>query len=81
MPTGRYAFGIPVRTVAEFSASWLPRDQGEILQTDRLAQVGFGPELDVSKTALPLISSGRIVMRHTRGEYLEGYGLGLAVSF
>lgn len=81
MPTGSYAFGSPVRTVSEFSASWLPGDQGEILRTDWLAQVGFGLELDVSKTSIPLVSSGRMVFRYTRGEYLEGYGLGLAVSF
>lgn len=81
MPTGQYAFGSPVRTVSEFSASWLPGDQGDILRTDWLAQIGFGLELDVSKTAVPWISAGRMVMRYSRGEYLEGYGLGVAVSF
>lgn len=81
MPTGNHAFGSPLRTVSEFSASWLPGDQGEILRTDWLAQVGFGLEVDVSKTSVPLISSGRMVVRYTRGEYLQGYGLGLAVSF
>lgn len=81
MPTGQYAFGSPLRTVSEFSASWLPGDQGEILRTAWLAQVGFGLEVDVSKTSVPLISSGRIVLRYTKGEYLEGYGVGLAVSF
>lgn len=81
MPTGRYAFDSPVRTVAELSASWLPGDQGEILQTDWLAQVGYGLELDVSKTWVPLIKQGRVMFRYTRGEVLEGYGLGLAVNF
>ena len=81
MPTGLDAFGSPVRTVAEFSASWLPGDQGDILNTEWLAQVGFGLELDVSKTGVPLIKQGRLVFRYTRGEILEGYGLGLAVNF
>lgn len=81
MPTGSHAFGSPVRTVTELSASWLPGDQGTILQTEWLAQVGFGVELDVTKTAIPLVSSGRMVFRYTRGEHLDGYGLGLAVSF
>jgi Autotransporter beta-domain len=81
MPTGRYAFGSPVRSVAELSASWLPGDQGEVLNTDWLAQVGYGLELDVSKTWIPLVRQGRVMFRYTRGEYLEGYGLGLAVNF
>lgn len=81
IPTGRYAFGSPVRTVAEFSASWLPGDQGEVLDTDWLAQVGYGLELDVSKTWIPLVRQGRVMFRYTRGELLEGYGLGLAVNF
>lgn len=81
MPTGLEAFGSPFRTVAEFSASWLPGDQGEILNTDWLAQVGYGIELDVSKTGVPLIRQGRLMLRYTKGEVLDGYGIGLAVSF
>ena len=81
MPTGREALGSPLRTVAEFSASWLPGDQGEALNTDWLAQVGYGMELDVSKTRIPLIRQGRLMFRYTRGEVLTGYGLGLAVNF
>ena len=81
MPTGLYAFGGPVRTVAEFSASYLPGDQGDILNTDWLAQAGYGLELDVERTGIPFVTKGRIMFRYTRGEVLEGYGLGLAVSF
>lgn len=81
MPTGLTAFDSPVRTVAEFSASWLPGDQGDILDTDWLAQVGYGFEIDVSKTWIPLIRQGRMMFRYTQGENLTGYGLGLAVNF
>lgn len=81
MPTGFYALGMPFRSVAEFSASWLPGDQGEILQTDWLAQIGTGVELDVSKTRIPWIKQGRLMFRYTRGEILEGYGIGVAVNF
>lgn len=81
MPTGRYAFGGPFRTVAEFSASWMPGDQGDILDTDWLAQAGYGFEIDVSNTWVPVITTGRLMFRYTKGEHLEGYGVGLAVSF
>ncbi len=81
MPTGLTAFDSPVRTVSEFSAAWLPGDQGEILNTDWLARVGFGLELDVSKTWVPLVRQGRIMFSYTEGAYLKGYGLGLAVNF
>jgi hypothetical protein len=81
MPTGVDVFGGPLRTVAEFSASWLPGDQGEILNTDWLAQAGYGIEFDVAQTGLPLVTKGRLVFRYTLGEHLTGYGLGMAVSF
>ena len=77
MPTGLDAFGGPLRTVAELSASWLPGDQGDILSTDWLVQTGYGLEIDVAQAGLP----GRLVFRYTFGERLTGYGLGLAVSF
>lgn len=81
MPTGRDAFGGPFRSVAEFSASWLPGDQGAILDTDWLAQAGYGFEIDVLKTWIPVITTGRLMLRYTKGEHLEGYGVGVAVSF
>lgn len=80
-PNSMTAFGSPLRTVYELSASWLPGDQGEILDTDWLLQVGLGQEIDVRQTRLPWITAGRVVFRYTLGERLSGYGLGLAVSF
>ncbi|PZQ48931.1 MAG: hypothetical protein DI556_12300 [Rhodovulum sulfidophilum] len=81
MPTGVEAFGGPIRTVAEFSASWLPGDQGTVLRTDWLAQAGYGIEFDVAQTGIPVVTKGRLVFRYTIGEHLTGYGLGFAVSF
>ncbi|MER2508567.1 autotransporter outer membrane beta-barrel domain-containing protein [Amaricoccus sp.] len=81
LPTDWQAFGRPIRSVSEFSASWLPGDQGDILNTDWLAQIGFGYEIDVSETSIPWITKGRAMFRYTRGDVLEGWGLGLAVSF
>lgn len=81
MPTGIDVFGGPLRSVAEFSASWLPGDQGDVLNTDWLAQVGYGIEFDVANTGIPIVTKGRLVFRYTIGEHLTGYGLGIAVSF
>lgn len=80
-PNSLRAFDSPMRTVYEFSASWLAGDQGEILHTDWLAQIGVGLEVNTTKTKLPWITEGRIVLRYTMGEKLNGYGIGLAVSF
>ena len=81
IPTGYRAFSRPVRTVAEFSASYLPGDQGEVLGEDWLFQVGAGGEIDISETWVPWVTTARIMARYTRGEQLEGYSLGIAVSF
>ncbi len=81
VPTGTRAFDRPVRTVAEFSASWMPGDQGEALRSTWLAQVGFGAEIDLEETPVPWITTTRLVGRYTRGDRLEGWSLGLAASF
>jgi hypothetical protein len=81
IPTGYRAFGRPVRTVSEFSASYLSGDQGAILNTDWLMQAGFGGEIDLSETGVPWVTTARAMLRYTTGEYLEGYSFGLAVSF
>lgn len=73
--------GNPVRSVWEASFSHLPGDQGEALNTEWLAQVGAGIEIDSTDTWVPIITRTRLVARYARGEELEGYSLGLAVSF
>lgn len=69
VPTWTTVCNRPVRAVFAFNASWLPGDQGE------------GLEIDPRATGLPFVNAARIVFRHARGEYLQNYGLGLAVSF
>ncbi|WP_118135921.1 hypothetical protein [Oceanicella sp. SM1341] len=81
VPTGLHVFGSPLRGVAEFSAAWLPGDQGDILRTDWLMQVGLGVEFNVSQTWVPVVREVRLVARYTRGEVLQGFGIGLAASF
>lgn len=81
VPTGMRAFSRPARLVGEFSASYLPGDQGKILDSEWLAQIGLGFELDVTKTKTPLISQARLMVRYAKGDNLEGYSVGLAFTF
>jgi len=73
--------GNPVRSVWEASFSHLPGDQGKALNTEWLGQLGAGIELDSTDTWVPLVTRTRLVARYAFGEELEGYSLGLAVSF
>lgn len=80
-PTPFRAFGGPIRVVSEFAASWLPGDQGAVLREEVLGQIGFGVELDVANSGLPLVTRSRLVARTAFGERLRGFSVGLAVSF
>ncbi len=81
IPTGLDLWDRPIRGVTEFSASWLPGDQGTALNTQWLLQAGAGMEIDFSETWVPLITTTRVVARYTYGEELHGFGIGLAASF
>ncbi|MGB0662057.1 MAG: autotransporter outer membrane beta-barrel domain-containing protein [Mangrovicoccus sp.] len=80
-PTGQELWNRPIRWVYELSGSLLPGDQGEVLATDWLAQIGAGVEVDFAETWVPWITTTRLVARYTRGETLEGFSVGLAASF
>jgi len=73
--------GNPVRSVWEASFSHLPGDQGKALNSEWLAQFGAGIELDSTDTWVPLVTRTRLVARYAVGEEVQGYSLGLAVSF
>jgi hypothetical protein len=81
VPTGYRAFDRPVRAVGEFSLGNYAGDQGEIFNTPWLAQIGFGGEIDVSETKIPWATTSRLMLRFTKGDNLEGFSIGLAVSF
>jgi hypothetical protein len=81
VPTGYRAFDRPVRAVGEFSLGYYDGDQRQFFNTPWLAQIGFGGEIDLSKTKVPWVSTARLVARYTKGENVDGFSLGLAVSF
>ena len=81
VPTGLHLWDRPVRGVFEFSASYIPGDQGKVLRTDWLLQGGVGMEIDFSETWVPLLTTTRLTARYTKGENLEGFSIGLGASF
>ena len=81
VPTGYRAFSRPVRAVGEFSLGHYAGDQSEIFNTPWLAQVGIGGEIDVSETKIPWVTTSRVMFRYTKGENVEGFSIGFAVSF
>lgn len=80
IPTGYRAYGRPVRAVSEFSLGHYAGDQSEIFNTPWIEQIGFGGEIDVSETKIPLVTTSRVMFRYTKGENVEGFSIGLAVS-
>lgn len=80
VPTGVTVMRRPVRAVFEASASLYPGDQGKVLHTDWMVQVGAGVELNFEDTFVP-ISTGRLVARYAMGKSLTGFSIGLAASF
>ena len=81
IPTGAQLFNRPVRIVLENSGSVLWGDQGTVMGTDWLAQIGAGGEVDLDETFVPWITTTRLVARYTVGQRLTGFSIGLAASF
>lgn len=70
-----------MRAVAEASAGVYLGDQGVVLDSPWLGQLGAGAELDFEAVDWAPISRGRMVGRFLFGEGVTGFSVGLAVSF
>lgn len=80
-PTGKQMFGRPVRWVGDLSFSYLLGDQAIVLGTDWLARVGGGVEVDLSDTWVPWVSTTRLMVRYYGSDTVNGYTVGLGISF
>lgn len=80
IPSGFAVFDRPLRLVGEFAHSWFFGDQVAILGAEQMSTLGAGIEFDLSATN-ELISRLRIVGRYSFGEAMNGFAVGLAVSF
>lgn len=81
VPTGVRVFSQPTRWVGEVSASYIPGDQGIVLDSEWLAQLGAGIELDLSKNDSAWVEELRLMARIAKGDNIEGYSVGVAIKF
>ena len=79
-PTGMVLLERPLRYVLEYAYTRFYGDLDGALGFDQLHSIGVGLELDTSKYDI-VVTRARAVLRFKRGDNVEGYGLGLAVSF
>jgi len=84
-PTGREAFGRPVRYVLEGLHSQFLNDQRGALGFDALTKLGGGLELDMGRQEMGAaglyLQRLRLMGRIVFGENVSGYSIGLGMSF
>ncbi|MES0827723.1 autotransporter outer membrane beta-barrel domain-containing protein [Ruegeria sp. SCP11] len=81
VPTQFTAFSQPTRWVGEASVSYIPGDQGIVLDSEWLAQRGGGVELDYSRNEFAWIKEFRLMARIAKGDNIKGYSAGIAIKF
>ena len=81
VPTQFTAFSQPTRWVGEASVSYIPGDQGIVLDSEWLAQLGGGLELDYSRNEFAWINEFRLMARVAKGDNIKGYSVGIAIKF
>ncbi len=81
VPTGFRLFDQSTRWVSELSVSHLPGDQGIVLDTEWLAQLGAGLELDFSRNNSSWLKEFRVLARVAKGDNIEGFSVGVAAKF
>ncbi|QYZ70727.1 hypothetical protein [Neotabrizicola shimadae] len=81
VPTPWQALRRPMRAVTEVAFASYTGDQAEILDTTWLAQIGIGAEIDLREAKLPWIDAGRLMLRYTRGDQVDGVSFGISADF
>jgi hypothetical protein len=79
-PTGLVMFERPVRYVLEYVYTRFLGDLDGVLGFSHLNSVGAGLELDVSKYDM-IVSRLRLVGRYKFGDNVQGWSVGMAISF
>ena len=79
-PTGLTALERPLRYVLEFAHTEFLGDLRGALGFSSLTSVGAGFELDSSKYDV-FVTRTRLLLRYKFGNYVQGWSVGLAVSF
>jgi len=79
-PTGTILLDRPLRYVLEFAHTQFLGDLRGALGFDWLTSIGTGLELDSSKYDI-FVTRTRLLLRYKVGDNVEGWSVGLAVSF
>jgi len=79
-PTGLLLLDRPLRSVLELTHTEFLGSQTNLLGFTRLTSVGLGLEVDLTAHEV-FVTRGRVVARYLRGQGVEGWSLGMAVSF
>ena len=79
-PTGMHAFELPLRYVLEYAYTRFLGDLEGVMGFEQIHSFGIGFELDSSKRDVAATRT-RLLARYRVGDNVEGWSLGLAVSF
>jgi hypothetical protein len=79
-PTGITMFQRPLRYVLEFAHTTFLGDLDGVLGFNHLNSLGAGLELDSSKYDI-FVTRTRLMVRYNVSEHVQGWSLGLAISF
>jgi hypothetical protein len=80
VPLGYQFWGMPFRSVTEFSHNEFLGDMRGALGFNSLTSLGAGLELDIEQKAI-FFTRVRMMMRYVFGENVQGWSLGFAASF
>ena len=56
-------------------------DAAKVLRTDWIATAGVGLEVGASRTGLPFVSAGRVMLNAVVGEDFDGFSIGFGLRF
>ena len=79
-PTGRHVFELPLRYVLEYAYTRFLGDLEGVMGFEDIHSFGVGLELDSSKRDI-VVTRTRLLARYKVGNNVEGWAVGLAVSF
>lgn len=79
-PTGFLLLDRPLRSVLELTHTEYLAGQTNLLGFTRLTSLGLGVEVDFTAYE-SFVTRGRLVGRYLRGQGVEGWSLGMAISF
>lgn len=81
VPTGWEVFGGPLRGVGEFAFGAFIGDQAEVLDSPVLGKLGAGIEFDTTAVSWLPIARTRLMGRYVFGRSINGFSLGIGLSF